>query len=94
MVTFVKGDSVSIGEMTIQDVGFVVDVESVEDFDTTSVISVRCARTPTELHIFVLEVMDDGDSGYNFDLHGGPLRIMQIKRKEKVLFQEKKCVDI
>ena len=94
MVTFVKGDSVSIGEITIQDVGFVVDVESVEDFDTTSIISVRCARTPTELHIFVLEVMDDGVSGYNFDLHGGELRIMQIKRKEKILFQEKKCVDI
>jgi hypothetical protein len=94
MVTFVKGDSVSIGEITIQDVGFVVDVESVEDFDTTSVISVRCARTPTELHIFVLEVMDDGVSGYNFDLHGGDLRIMQIKRKEKILFEEKKNVDI
>ena len=94
MVTFAKGDSVSIGEITIQDVGFVVDVESVEDFDTTSVISVRCARTPTELHIFVLEVMDDGVSGYNFDLHGGDLRIMQIKRKEKILFEEKKNVDI
>tara|TARA_B100000700_G_C14902068_1_gene787870 strand:- start:45 stop:329 length:285 start_codon:yes stop_codon:yes gene_type:complete len=94
MVTFAKGDSVSIGEITIQDVGFVVDVESVEDFDTTSIISVRCARTPTELHIFVLEVMDDGVSGYNFDLHGGDLRIMQIKRKEKILFEEKKNVDI
>ena len=94
MVTFAKGDSVSIGEITIQDVGFVVDVESVEDFDTTSIISVRCARTPTELHIFVLEVMDGGVSGYNFDLHGGDLRIMQIKRKEKILFEEKKNVDI
>lgn len=94
MVTFAKGDSVSIGEITIQDVGFVVDVESVEDFDTASIVSVRCARTPTELHIFVLEVMDDGVSGYNFDLHGGDLRIMQIKRKEKILFEEKKNVDI